>query len=314
MTLTNTIRDLYDLFGAELELDWDGQGGNRLVIKDDAQDTAYVPVAGPFNMIRPNRIQIIGPPEHTHLQSLEEQDYQHCLKRLFSTAPAAIIFTDNLHPTPECASLAGSTDTALLRTPQPDYRIISQLLTHFSKPPHQSTLLHGVFMEVFGKGVLLCGIPAAGKSELALELISRGHRLVADDATEFTRLDKLTLNGRCPPVLQDFLEVRGLGILNIRAMFGNSAIKPNKILHLIIDLQTQDAATLNQADRLTGNHSSKLILGVDVPQTTIPVAPGRNLAIQVETAVRQHLLLLDGYDAADDFVSQQQQFINQQQN
>ncbi|MEN8179467.1 MAG: HPr(Ser) kinase/phosphatase [Pseudomonadota bacterium] len=313
MTPTHTIRDLYEQFEAELELKWDGGGDTRLIVKDDTEEGSHVPIVGPFNMIRPNRIQIVGPPEQNHMKSLGEPGYQNCLKSLFNTQPAAIIFTDNLSPTPECAELASKTNTALLLTSQPDYRIISHLLAHFSKPAYEKTLLYGVFMEVLGKGVLLRGMPAAGKSELALELISRGHRLVADDATEFIRLDKQTLNGRCPPVLQDFLEVRGLGILNIRAMFGNSAIKPNKVLHLVIDLQPQDNIALNKLDRLNGSHSSSTILGVEVPQTTIPVAPGRNLAIQVETAVRQHLLLIDGYDAADDFTKRQRAVIDQQQ-
>jgi HPr kinase/phosphorylase len=311
MTRTNTIRELYEQFEAELELRWDGRGDTRLIPEQDAEDTTLEPLVGPFNMIRPNRIQIIGPPEQQHLQSLGESTYRNCLQNLFKTKPAAIIFTNDLSPTPECAAMASKTDTALLRTAQPDHRIIGHLLAHFSQPAYEKTLLHGVFMEVLGKGVMLSGMPAVGKSELALELVSRGHRLVADDVTELTRLDKQTLNGRCPQVLQDFLEVRGLGILNIRAMFGNSAIKPSKVLHLVIDLQPQNSPTLNKADRLNGSHSSSMILGVEVPKTTLPVAPGRNLAIQVETAVRQHLLLIDGYDAADDFVKRQRRFIDQ---
>jgi HPr kinase/phosphorylase len=312
MTPTKTIRDLYEQFGAELELKWDGENGTRRVFHDTPDTEPQQPAVGPFNMIRPNRIQIIGPPEQKHLKSLGESGYTDCLEKLFGTQPAAIIFTDDLKPTPECAAFAARSDTALLRTPQPDYRIIRHLLAHFSKPSQKSTLLHGVFMEVFGKGVLLSGMPGAGKSELALDLISRGHRLVADDAIEFTRVDSATLSGHCPPVLQDFLEVRGLGIINIRAMFGNSAIKPSKFLHLYIELQPQDSEEMKQIDRLTGSHSKRRILDVNVPQTTIPVAPGRNLAIQVETAVRQHLLTLDGYDAADDFAKRQQHFIDRQ--
>ena len=305
MTAIRTIRSLYEQFGAELQLKWDGRGNTPLTPKWNE------PMVGPFNMIRPNRIQIIGPPEQQHIISLDKPDYQKCLQSLFKTQPAAIIFTDDLAPSPECVQMADQANTALLLTSQPDYRIICHLLAHFSKPDSESTILHGVFMEVLGKGVLLSGMPAAGKSELALELVSRGHRLVADDATEFTRVDNQTLNGHCPPVLQDFLEVRGLGILNIRAMFGNSAIKPNKVLHLIIDLQPQDDTNHEKFDRLKGSHSNCSILGVEVPQTTLPVAPGRNLAIQVETAVRQHLLLLDGYDAAEDFAQRQRSFIEQ---
>ncbi|MDJ0805417.1 MAG: HPr(Ser) kinase/phosphatase [Gammaproteobacteria bacterium] len=309
MTPTKTIRDLYEKFVTELELRWDGEGDVRLDVEGDTEHEPNIPMVGPFNMIRPNRIQIIGPPEQKHLKSLGEPGHQNCLESLFSTQPAAIIFTDNLSPTSDCAALAKKTRTALIKTAQPDYRIISHLLAHFSKLSNESILLHGVFMEVLGKGVLLTGMPAAGKRELALELVSRGHRLVADDATEFMRLDQQTLNGRCPPVLQDFLEVRGLGVLNIRAMFGNSAIKPKKVSHLIIDLQPLEQIS-HKIDRLHGNQSNSDILGVTVPKTTIPVAPGRNLAIQVETAVRQHLLHIEGYDAADDFTRRQREHID----
>ncbi len=129
---------------------------------------------------------------------------------------------------------------------------------------------------------------------------------MADDVVEFTRLDSNTLSGHCPPLLQDFLEVRGLGMINVKAMFGNSAIKPSKFLHLVIDLQTLTSEALANIDRLHGDHSVRSILDVNIPQTTLPIAPGRNMAIQVETAVRQHLLKLDGYDAADEFAKRQQ--------
>ena len=245
-----------------------------------------------------------------HLLSLDKTAYQNCLRSLFATSPAAIIFTDQLRPSPKCADQARQTLSPLLLTTLPDYRVIRILQAYFSRPEAETTLLQGVFMEVLGKGVLLTGNPAVGKSEVALDLITRGHRLVADDAAEFTRLDDATLNGHCPPVLQDFLEVRGLGLINVRAMFGNSAIKPSKFLHLIIDLERLMDEELANIDRLNGSQAKQKILGVNIPQTRIPVAPGRNLAILVETAVRQHLLLSDGYSAAEDFARRQQKFID----
>jgi len=311
MTPAATIRDLYSQLGTELGLKWDGAGEIRPIIKPRTEGPKES-AAGPFNMIRPNRIQIIGPPEQQHLKSLERTEFQECLKRLFATRPAAIIFTDNLNPAGECADLAFQTHTPLLLTHLPDYRVINYLLGYFSQPQYDSTTAHGVFLEVLGKGVLITGEPAVGKSELALALICRGHRLVADDVVEFTRLDGNTLSGHCPPLLQDFLEVRGLGMINVRAMFGNSAIKPSKFLQLIIDLQTLTTEAMVHIDRLHGNHSSRTILDVDIPQTTLPIAPGRNMAIQVETAVRQHLLKLDGYDAAEEFARRQQDMIDQQ--
>ena len=159
-------------------------------------------------------------------------------------------------------------------------------------------------------GVLLSGDAAVGKSELALALISRGHRLIADDAPEFAQLAPDILNGTCPPLLRDFLEVRGLGILNVRAMFGDSAVRRKKDLHLIIHLKKMSDRELTRIDRLEGSHSVRSIQGVSVPEFTLPVAPGRNLAILVEAAVRHHALRLRGYDAGIDFAERQAHMID----
>ena len=161
-----------------------------------------------------------------------------------------------------------------------------------------------------GIGVLLTGSSGIGKSELALELLSRGHRLIADDSPEFFLAEPEIISGGCPPALQDFLEVRGLGILNIRTMFGDSAMRETKYLRLIIHLQSFTDDELQNIDRLRGSHQRKTILDVHIPQITIPVAPGRNMAVIVEVAIRNHILAMKGYNAAEDFILKQQQFIN----
>ncbi|RLJ21014.1 HPr(Ser) kinase/phosphatase [bacterium endosymbiont of Escarpia laminata] len=309
-----TLYDLISQYGTELALSWfrGRQPVDRHIHPADEQDDTQPPV-GPMNMIRPNRIQVIGPQEQRHLQSLDESHHRKSLKRLFGANPAAIIFSNSCTPSDDCFQLATKNDIPLLVTPTGDHEIITRLQHLLNQRKSETTLVHGVFLEVLGKGVLLSGDAAVGKSELALALISRGHRLVADDATEITCIDDKTLSGSCPPVLKDFLEVRGLGILNIRAMFGNCAVKPRKNLHLIIDLQCLDDDEVAQMDRLQGSHSLKNLLGVDIHQTMLPVAAGRNLAIMVETAVRQHLLRIDGYNAAEDFAQRQRHFIDQQQ-
>ena len=162
-------------------------------------------------------------------------------------------------------------------------------------------------------GVLLTGDPAVGKSELALDLITRGNRLVADDAPEFTRIAPDIVSGTCPPLLREFLEVRGLGILNIRAMFGDSAIKRQKYLRLIVHLKRMSADQISSMDRLTGTHTNRDVLGVSIPQVTVPVAPGRNLSVLVESAVRNHLLRMKGYDATEVLIERQQQAILEQE-
>jgi HPr kinase/phosphorylase len=307
-----TVQELFDKLGKELELHWDGSDGDRTIL-DNRTDRQISSPVGPLNLIRPNQIQVIGPPEQTHLLSGEAENYRHCLKQLFEATPAALLFTDSLTPSDECEQLAHSAHTALLSTDLPDHQVIRRLLERFAGTSSETLMVHGVFMEVLGKGVLLSGDPAIGKSELALALISRGHRLIADDATELYKSRGQAVFGRCPKVLQDFLEVRGLGLINIRAMFGNSAIKPDKRLHLIIDLVHFDDQKLQQIDRLEGSHSTRKLLGVEIPQTSLPVAAGRNLAILVETAVRQHMLSVDGYNAAKDFIKRQQVYIDRQE-
>lgn len=164
-----------------------------------------------------------------------------------------------------------------------------------------SVTIHGVYMEVLGLGTLLTGKSGIGKSELALGLIDRGHHLIADDAIEFTKDNYGHLIGICPTLLQDFLEIRGIGILNIRAMFGDTAIQKSKRLQLIIKLEHFTEEGLHAIDRLHGMHTTQEILGVTIPEVTIPVTFSRNLAILVETAVRNELLKQEGFIAHEEF-------------
>jgi len=171
--------------------------------------------------------------------------------------------------------------------------------------------VHGVFMDVLGLGVLLTGVHNIGKSELALELISRGHSLVADDSPEFELIDKSRLIGRSPDVLYEFLEVRGLGILNVRAMFGDDAIRDSVELKLIIHLEIISGFEIDADHRLHGNIESRMLLDVPVDCIKLPVAPGRNLAVLVETAVRNYHLQLKGYHSSNEFVKRQQRAMDE---
>ena len=165
-------------------------------------------------------------------------------------------------------------------------------------------------MEVLGAGILITGESSIGKSELALELISRGHSLVADDAPEFRRIAHNTIEGSCPPLLRDFLEVRGLGVINIRRMYGHASTRHQKILRFIVRLELMDDAHPFAEDtRLQRPDQNRNVLGVEISELTIPVAPGRNLAVLVEAAVRNYLLKKSGYDSAAEFESLQSKIL-----
>ncbi len=239
------------------------------------------------------------------MPTLRPAVHEETLRTLFAARPAAILFSDDIEPEDAFFGHAERTGTPLLGSPLGDEEIIRQLQYFLTHAMAERTTAHGVFMEVLGMGVLLAGDPAIGKSELALDLISRGHRLIADDAPQFANIAPETLKGSCPRLLQDFLEVRGLGVLNIRAMFGESSVRQSKDLNLIVNLRCLSEQELAGIDRLAGTLSARHMLGVAVPEITIPVAPGRNLAILVEAAVRHQILRIRGYDAGVDFTERQ---------
>ena len=240
---------------------------------------------------------------------LKSKALEQSIKNLFSTDLAAVIVANGENPPEELINAANKCRTPLFTT-----RLISpdlmDILGHYlAQEMAESTSMHGVFIEVQGFGVLIKGDPAIGKSELALELISRGHRLVADDMTDFYRVSPERIEGRCPHLLQDFLEVRGLGILNIRALFGDNAVKPTKPLDLIIQLEMADTLAPLMLDRLKVKSQSENVLEVKIPKVVIPVAAGRNIAVLVEVAVRNHMLLLRGINGTEQFTKRQRQEI-----
>ncbi len=302
LTIAKLFGDLSDTLG----MVWiAGRSGRARQVRGATPATEKQSLVGALNCIHGNRIQLISDTEQNYLNSLSESSYRETLDTLFKGEPAAIIITDDLTPARSLRELAEATGTPLIKSSIEYKRLFTHLQYYLTHALAERETIHGVFMEVLGMGVLLTGSPSIGKSELALELIARGHRLVADDAPLFSRIAPDIVSGTCPPLLHEFLEVRGLGILNIRAMFGDSAIKQMKYLRLIIQLENLENDELQRIDRLSGSHSSRNILGLEIPQVTIPVAPGRNIAILIETAVRNHALRLKGYSADADFIERQ---------
>jgi HPr kinase/phosphorylase len=200
-------------------------------------------------------------------------------------------------------------EAPLFTSPYPAARVIEKLARYLAKALADTTERHGVFMDVLGLGVLITGESGVGKSELGLELISRGHGLVADDVVEIARIAANTLEGHCPAMLRDFLEVRGLGLLNIRTIFGETAVRPKMKLKLITHLERPQPGGRETAERLPLADMSEEILGVTVRKVVIPVAAGRNLAVLVEAAVRNHILRLRGVNSTAEFMARQKREI-----
>jgi HPr kinase/phosphorylase len=199
--------------------------------------------------------------------------------------------------------MAESHDTPLFVSPLKSVHLMWLLRYYLARALAESTALHGVFLDVLGMGVLITGESGVGKSELGLELISRGSGLVADDVVELYRTAPETLEGRCPELLKDFLEVRGLGVLDIRTIFGETSVRPRMNLKLIVHLEKPAGPDAVRLERLPLAASSQNVLGVEVRKVTIPVAAGRNLAVLVEAAVRNYVLQLRGIDSTREFVA-----------
>lgn len=308
-----TTRDFLESHGDRLGLHWKAgkEGENAPLL--DPESTSNFPIAGYLNLVKPNRVQVLGPDEIIYLEELGKNSHDDAIKRLFDSQPAMIIFadvTDVNKINNEFIHLATQNKIPLLYTSLPSPELIELLQYYLKIMLGQSEVLHGVFMEVMGLGVLLTGPSGIGKSELALELLSRGHRLIADDAPEFRRSAPDTIRGRCPPLLKDFLEVRGLGILNVRAMFGDTAILSTKRLRLIVHLDHIAENTPWELDRIGSQKNNRTILDVKIPEVHIPIAPGRNVAIIIEAAVRNHVLQLNGYNAASDFILRQKKIMD----
>jgi HPr kinase/phosphorylase len=302
-----TARELFDQVKERLGLRWvAGQRGEKRVLESGEHLARRPSMAGYLNPIYPNKVQILGTEELNYLDGLDSRQRWEALARIVNDTPLALVVTKDQAVPTDLRDAANESDTPLWISPRRGHELLTYFQYHLARALAHRVTLHGVFMEVYSIGVLITGDSGSGKSELALELLSRGHRLVADDAPEFTQIAPDVLDGTCPDMLQDLIEVRGLGILNVREMFGDTAVKRNKYLRLIVHLERQDPQTdPKPIDRLYGDTGKRRVADMDIPHITIPVAPGRNLAVLVEAAVRSHMLKSKGIDAAQTFIDRQ---------
>ncbi len=328
MAVRLTVSQLFDAFASELQLVWlRGADTAQREITRDPDAAQQRRVLGPLNRNHPNHVQLVGPAEvrmFATAESLAIEGFEYSL----AEHSDVIIVTDGLTPSDALLERAAALQLPVIQSALPFVELRKQLRYLLTRKLAARQIIHGVMMDVNGTGIMITGDASVGKSEVALELISRGHILVADDAPEFTRLAPGTLEGSCPPILQDFLEVRGLGVLNIARMYGDAFTRQRKILRFIVRLKAinridgdvrhasgvdelDSTLQLMEGERLREPDEVRTILGVRIPERTLPVAPGRNLAVLVEAAVRDYILRSRGYSATRDLIDKQARAMRQ---
>lgn len=257
-------------------------------------------LGGFFDYFDNERIQIIGLTEVTFLKRFVEEKRRTAIDKLIARRPPALVICRELELFPELVELAQYYNVPVLRTNEPTSSFMSGLISYLNVQLAPRITRHGVLVEVYGEGILLLGESGVGKSETAIELVKRGHRLIADDAVEIRRVSSKTLVGSSPENIRHFVELRGVGIINARRIFGMGAVKITEKIDLIIDLEVWDSNKIY--DRLGEDNEYIGILGIKVPSLTIPVKPGRNLAIIIEVAAMNNRQKKMGYNAAQELL------------
>ncbi len=290
-----TLKQIIEEFNLEIVLDTKSEEDIEVVATD--VNRPGLQIVGFFDYFDANRIQIIGRVETTYLQNMTSTERYESLDKLFSKKFPALIITRALEVFPEMIDLAKKYDVPILRTNQPTSGFMSSLIFYLNNELAPRITRHGVLVEVYGEGVLIFGESGVGKSEAAIELVKRGHRLVADDAVEIKKISDNTLSGSAPEIIRHFIEIRGIGIIDVKQIFGMGAVKDSEKIDLIVHLELWRKD--KQYDRLGLESKYTNLLDVDVPSLTIPVKPGRNLAIIIEIASMNNRQKKMGYNAAE---------------
>lgn len=267
-------------------------------------------LVGFYDYFDEKRIQLLGNAEYTYLTLMTRQERLKCFSDLLSRPIPALVIARNLEPFPECLEAARTYDRTILRTGFETGEIMSNLTTALRSYLSPRITRHGVLVEVYGEGVLLLGESGVGKSEAAVELIKRGHRLIADDAVEIRRTQRNTLIGSAPELIRYYVEMRGIGVIDVQQMFGVSAVKESQEIGLIINLEQWREGVLYDRMGLEDFHTS--ILDVEIPTLTIPIRPGRNLSVIIEVAALNNRQKRMGYNAAQKFTDKINEYFERQ--
>ena len=285
---------------------------NSIRVTVDDVSRPGLQLAGYFDHFEPMRLQVLGNVEISYLHKLPYEQQRVIFDRLFSYKIPALIIARDMEPGSACLEMAKKHDITVLRCIETTSYIVSSLISSLKTALAPKITRHGVLVDVYGEGLLLVGESGIGKSEAAVELIKRGHRLIADDAVEIKKLDSNTLMGTAPGLLRNYIELRGIGVINVAKLFGMGAIKGENVIDLVINIVHWSNHQVY--DRLGLDDQRVDILGVKVPQITIPITPGRNLAVILEAAAMNNRQKKMGYNAAVEFTEQINNHINHNQN
>ncbi|SDG91877.1 HPr(Ser) kinase/phosphatase [Nitrosomonas sp. Nm132] len=306
-----SITQLFEGSQDKLSLTWDcGQEYGSKQLDNDAMAKSAQGMIGLLNFIHPNWIQVLSSIAIDYLNQLDPLPLQKKFQQLAQSDLTCMVVADGALVSDALRSFAISKQAPILCSACSSLEVIWVLRSFLAKVLAPSISKHGVLLDVLGMGVLITGESGVGKSELALELISRGHGLVADDVVELRRIGPETLEGSCPLILRDYLEVRGLGMLNIRTIFGETAVRRRKNMKLIVHLEKSSGSDISSFERLPLSNLNENILSVTIRKVIIPVAAGRNLAVLVEAAVRNYILQLRGIDSTQEFIKRHEQEMN----
>ena len=297
--LSEVMKSLH-LEGLHIPKDEDGNTdeAKRLVTSPEVSRPGLA-FAGYFDVFESYRMQIVGKAEMEYLRTLDENTRRHNIRVYMEKKPVAVVLTTGFEPYPEMLADAEDLGVPLLRTKEKTSAFMAALIAYLNVQLAPRITRHGVLVEVYGEGILILGDSGVGKSETAIELVKRGHRLIADDAVEIKRVSATTLVGSAPAIIRHYVELRGIGIVDVRRLFGMGAVKDTEKIDLVIQLEPWIQGKMY--DRL-GLDTEKIdILGIELPTITIPVKPGRNLAIILEIASMNNRQKKMGYNTAEEF-------------
>ncbi|MBQ8834083.1 MAG: HPr(Ser) kinase/phosphatase [Oscillospiraceae bacterium] len=272
----------------------------RLTVEDVARPGLQL--AGYFDHFEPMRLQVMGNVEMSYLAKLDVGDRARILDRLFSYKFPALLIARDIPVGDQCLVMAKKHNITILRSPEPTSAIISSIITYLKSALAPRITRHGVLVEVYGEGIFLMGDSGIGKSEAAVELLKRGHRLIADDAVEIKKIGTNILVGTAPELIRNYIELRGIGIINVAKLFGMGAVRDQNEINLVVNIVPWN--TQEVYDRLGLEDQYMELLGVKVPMYTIPITPGRNLAMILEVAAMNNRQKKMGYNAAVEFTEQ----------